>query len=238
MGYDLDQFFRVKTEVRLPGEQKCYLRTLSDLEVRERQSRAVAESRKIRDELRDPESEAYKAFIEPLSAITDDELRQSIIALESVAIRRKVVEEIGPRYIPFPDDPSLEEQQNVQEEREKEEKRVLKEREKAVEGRIKRLEKDLAKRKRAYLISRMKATQENARIVNEFFIAFDRLTIFYSCFTDEQCQDRFFEAPEQIGELSPAILNYLLNEYGKVDQLGVRQLQDFFGMEASSAPSD
>ena len=234
MGYDLDQFFRVKSEIELPGGVKCYLRTLADYEVRERQDRAVLASKKRRDELRDPDSELYKTYIAAIEFATDEDLRASIMALETREITRQVLEEIQPRYIAFPDDATLEEKHEVIGKREKEEKAVRPKRDKAIKARVKALEKDLGKRKRNYLVNRMRVAQENARVLQEFVMAFDRLTVYYSCFKDKRRKERLFKSPEEVGQLSPVVINVLLDQYGRIDQASIRQLQDFFETEASS----
>lgn len=238
MGYHLDHFFRVKSEVELPNGVTCYLRTVADWEVRERQDRAVLASKKRRDELRDPESEAYQTYIEVIEFTSDEDLRRSIVMLESREIRRQALEEIRPRYIAFPDDASLKEKHIVLEKREKEEQSARKKREKVIKSRVKALEKTLSKKEREYLLSRMKAAQESARVLQAFIVAFDRLTVYYSCFKDKARKTRFFNSPEDVGQLTQAIINFLLNEYEKIDGASIRQLQDFFETEPSSEPQE
>lgn len=238
MGYDLDQFFRVKSKVELLNGVTCYLRTLADWEVRERQDRAILASKKRRDELRDPESELYKTYIEVIEFTTDEDLRRSIVLLETREIARQALEEIQPRYIAFPDDASLKEKHEVLEKREKEEQGARKKRDKVIKSRVKALEKTLAKKKREYLLGRMKAAQESARVLQAFVVAFDRLTIYYCCFKDKARETRFFKTPEDVGQLTQAIINFLLDEYGKIDGASIRQLQDFFETEPSSEPQE
>lgn len=228
MGYDLDQFFRVTTKLELPGGTTVYLRTLSDWETRQRTEAALIASTKKRRELRDPETMAHATYVEPINFASEEELRNTISALESRHIARDVVDEMPTPYIPFPDDASLEERQDVVDKREKAEETAQKRRKKAIEARAKKVRKGLAKKKKAHLLERCKTAQINAQALVAYVEAFNRQGVFYSCFKDENRTERFFESPEEANSLPPIIYEKLLAEYATIDRAQSRDLETFF----------
>lgn len=228
MGYDLDDFFRVTTKLELPGGKTLYLRALSDWETRQRTEAALVASTKRRRELRDSESVAHATYIEPIEFGIEEDLRNTIAVLESRNVATDVVDEMPVPYIPFPDDASLEERQDVVEKREQAEKNTEKDRKKAIKARVKKIEKHLAKKKKAYLVGRCKTAQINAQALVAYVEEFNRQGVFYSCFKDENRAERFFESPEETSNLPPLIYDKLLAEYATIDRAQVQDLETFF----------
>jgi len=228
MGYDLDQFFRVTTKLELPGGTTVYLRTLSDWETRQRTEAALVASTKKRRELRDSESMAHATYVEPIGFGSEEDLRNTISSLESRNIARDVVEEMPTPYIPFPDDASLEERQDVVDKRVKAEETAQKRRTKAIEARVKKLEKTLAKKKKAHLVGRCKTAQIKAQALVAYVEEWNRQGVFYSCFKDENRTERFFESPEEAGNLPPIVYGKFLAEYATIDRAQSRDLETFF----------
>ena len=228
MGYDLDQFFRVTTKVELPGGTTLYLRVLSDWETRQRTEAALVASTRKRRELRDSKSVAHATYIEPIGFAIEEDLRNTIAALESRNVARDVVDEMPVPYIPFPDDASLEERQDVVEKREEAEQTTEKDRRKAIEARVKKIKKHLAKKKKAYLLGRCKTAQINTQALVAYVEEFNRQGVFYCCFKDESRTERFFESPEETSSLPPVLYEKLLREYATIDRAQVQDLETFF----------
>lgn len=234
MGYDLDQFFRVKTQIELPRGITVYMRVLSDWETRQRTEAAIVASAQKRRELRDPESIAHATYIESIKWASEDDLRNTILALERRNITREAFDETEVPYIPFPDDASLEERQDVVDRREEAEKDSDKRRQKTIDAKVKSLSKALAKRKKAYLVKRCQTAQIDAQSVVTYVDEFNRQTLFHSCFKDEARKERLFESPDDANALPSLIYDKLLAEYTTIDRAQTRDLVDFFGMATPS----
>lgn len=228
MGFQLDDLWRVITEIDLPGGRKAYCRTLSDWEVRHRQEMAVVGSKHKRDELKDRKSDAYQTYIAPIQFAQRGDLEETIVALEQREFIRQTFEEIKANYVPYPDEATLEERHEVLEAREKEDKRVEEARRKAMEAKAAQLKKTLAKRKKENLVERCQAAQANALVLNAFVEEFNAMTVSLCCFSDEARKQRLFKSADEVKALNPLILDKLLGAYREIDRVNIEQLQDFF----------
>jgi len=101
---------------------------MSDLDVRERDRIALEASREEADRLRDESSEEHKELIAPLLDMSDDEMRIAIVAFQGRQYWRDIEDELPHQYVPFPDDATLEERQEVLRKREVHEEEVRQER--------------------------------------------------------------------------------------------------------------
>lgn len=131
----VDRLFRSTTEVEL-AERKVRVHALSDLELQERHRRALEASMRLGRALKDPNSGEYLSTLEPIVTATRDVLVTVCVNAKRREFVGEAEKEIPYTFLPFPDNATQEEQEQVLHERILQEERLRLDRQKWVEEKL------------------------------------------------------------------------------------------------------
>ena len=232
---DIDRMMRAYTRV---GD--ITIRALSDLDVRERDRIALEASRVEADELRDEGSEKHGELIAPLLEISDDEMRAAIVAFQGRQFWRDIEAELTYEYIPFPDDATLEERQEVLRKREAHEEQVRKERATVIAKRIAALDEKVQNWTTEVLQREVQRRSVAAHSMAKYADVWNYVTLVLACFKDGK---PLFEKWDDVPEMSSRVVEKLFAVYREVDSVDVWELEKNFstdviraGLEQPSSP--
>jgi len=118
---DISSLFFYKKPVTITGnkdkELTVYMRLVGDAELQRARVKALRDSRKLRDALKDKNSDEYLAFIPDISEVEKDRLVELSLVMSLKEISADIAQEIE---LPFPEEPgskaTLEEQEAYQKE--------------------------------------------------------------------------------------------------------------------------
>lgn len=232
---DIDRMLRAYTQV---GD--VTVRALSDLDVRERDRIALEASREKADELRDEQSEEYKELIAPMLDMDDSEMKAAIVAFQGRQYWRDIEAELQYEYIPFPDDATLEERQEVLRKREVHEEQVRKERATVIAKRIATFDEKVQIWTTEVLQREMQRRAVAAHSMAKYADVWNYATLVLACFRNGK---PLFETWEDVPEMSSRAVEGLFTAYRKVDSVDVWELEKNFltdtiqvGSEQTSSP--
>src|SRR3989304_812556 len=78
--FDIDKFFRVSKATTLPDGMEVTVRTLSDVELKARESHSLGVVAKMTETLKDPTTTEYQNKIVPLNEATDASIIDTLVA--------------------------------------------------------------------------------------------------------------------------------------------------------------
>ena len=225
---DISSLFFYKKPVTLTGNDKeltVYMRLVGDAELHRARVKALRDSRKLRDALKDKTSDEYLAFIPDIEDVDKDRLVELSLVVSLKEISAEVAEETD---VPFPEEPksgaSLEEQEAYQKEideyPDKREKIIRKKiLERAAEFKEELKERTLAQLKKDYLASIVNELCE-AELAKSFY---DHI-IFFSLYKNDKYKEPLFENFEEYLALPSDVKEMLLKEYKNLE-LGMDELK-------------
>ena len=214
---DIDRMLRAYTQV---GD--VTVRALSDLDVRERDRIALEASREEADELRDEESKKYKELIAPMLDMDDSEMKAAIVAFQGRQYWRDIENELPYDYIPFPDDATLEERQEVLRKREAHEKQVRGDRATVIAKRIATLDEKVQAWTTEVLQREMQRRAVAAHSMAKYADVWNYATLVLACFKDGK---PLFKAWGDVPEMSSRAVEDLFTAYREVDLVDVWELE-------------
>lgn len=218
MDVQIDGRFRAYTEVG-----GIIVRALSDLDVQERRKVALLASEEEREELGNKEGDHYKELVvESLEDATEGVLREALLQFAVADLTRDAEDLLPFRFVPFPNDASLEERHGVLRQREEHEAEIRAERLKYVDQRVDKLrEKSLAWEYDVLL-------RETERKIVESWIwakytqVFQYQTLVLSCFKDGA---PLFKCWEDVPKNSDKFVKRLFSAYREVDSVDPWELE-------------
>ena len=232
---DIDRMLRAYTQV---GD--VTVRALSDLDVRERDRIALEASREEADELRDEKSENHKELIAPMLDMSDDEARAAIVAFQGRQYWRDVENELPYEYVPFPDDATLEERQEVLRKREVHEEEIRGQRAAVIAKRIATFDEKVQIWTTEVLQREMQRRAIAAHSTAKYADAWNYATLVLACFRNGS---PLFKTWEDVPEMSARAIEELFTAYREVDSVDVWELEKNFstgniqgGSEQSNSP--
>jgi len=202
-----------------------YMRLVGDAELQRARVKALRDSRKLRDALKNPKSDEHLAFIPDLVDFPREKLIEIVLLSKIKEISSDVVDEVE---IPFPEEleegATLEEQENYQKEiDEYPNKRELAVKEEIVKRAAKikdeLLEKNEDVLKQEYLLS-----LRNELCEVELTKSFYEHLIFFSLYKEDTYKKPLFKSFEDYTSLPQEIKEQLLEEYKSLE-LGMDELK-------------
>lgn len=202
-----------------------YMRLVGDAELQRARVKALRDSRKLRDALKDKNSDEYLAYMPDVEDLSKERLVEVILLGRLKEISSDVVDEVE---IPFPKEPeedaTLEEQEQYQLEidkypekreqivREEIIKRSTEVKKELLEMNVKQLQKD-------YIVSLRNELCE-ATLTTSFY----EHIIFYSLYKNSDYKEHLFDNFEDYSNLPSEIKMELLEEYKNLE-LGMDELK-------------
>ena len=214
---DIDRMLRAYTQV---GD--VTVRALSDLDVRERDRVALEASREEADELRDEQSEKYKELIAPMLDMDDGEMRAAIVAFQGRQYWRDIEAELQYEYIPFPDDATLEERQEVLRRREVHEEEIRGQRATVIAKRIATFDEKVQIWTTEVLQREMQRRAIAAHSMAKYADVWNYATLVLACFEDGK---PLFRTWEDVPKMSSRAVEGLFTAYREVDSVDVWELE-------------
>lgn len=202
-----------------------YMRLVGDAELQRARVMALRDSRKLRDALKDPNSDEHLAYIPSVEDIEKDKLIEVITLSKIKEVSIKVMDEIE---IPFPTEPSSDATLEEQEEYQKQVDEYPAKREKLLQAEIikrtgeekKKLQKqNLEDLKKEYLLS-----LRNELCEMTLTASFYNHIVFFSLYKDKNYKTRLFTDYEEYENLPAEIKEELLEEYKSLE-LGTDELK-------------
>lgn len=227
---DIDRMLRAYTQV---GD--ITVRALSDLDVRERDRIALEASREKADELRDEQSEEYKELIAPMLLMDDSEMKAAIVAFQGRQYWRDIEAELQYEYIPFPDDATLEERQEVLRKREVHEEQVRQERATVIAKRIATFDEKVKIWTTEVLQREMQRRAVAAHSMAKYADVWNYATLVLACFRNGK---PLFKTWEDVPEMSSRAVEDLFTAYREVDSVDVWELEKNFSTDTIQVGSE
>jgi hypothetical protein len=186
----MEKLFNWKTTVEIRGVT-IYVRVVSDQSLDDARRNALLESRKLRRSLRDPNSDDYLIYLDPLNDLDDDQLRTIIT---NVAMRRVMGEYINtnprPELATLGDYPTQEQQENYEAAKEQREEDYLNAMQEYVAAWQADFLKSLETKDRTYLLNAAKANRVDQVCEEKFSDVFEAHVIASSLYADEKYKNR------------------------------------------------
>lgn len=218
MELGIDEFLRVHTKVG-----KITVKALSDLDVRERDRIALRASRDYADALGEEDSEEFQEHVAPLLEMDAVDMRTAIASVQERQFWRDAEDELPFDYVPFPDEPTLEERQDVLRRREEHEDGVKEKRRQAVAKRlanfIEKMQDWSDEMLRRQLRNRAIANLSWARYADVYTWA----TLALACFDGDG--KPYFSSYEKVAKTSSKMTAKLFEAYRHVDSVDPWELE-------------
>ena len=214
---ELDRMLRAYTKV---GD--VTVRALSDLDVRERDRIALEASREEADRLRDEASDGYGELVAPLLEIGDDEMRAAIVAFQGRRYWRDIENELPYQYVPFPDDATLEERQEVLRKRETHEELIREERASVIAKRIAAFDEKVQSWTTEVLRREIQRRAIASHSLAKYADVWNYVTLVLACFRDGK---PLYKKWEDVPEMATRAVERLFTAYREVDSVDPWELE-------------
>ena len=226
---DISSLFYYRKPVTVIGKNAepttFYMRLVGDAELQRARVKALRDSRVLRDELKNPESDKHLAFIPNIEELETEKLIEIILLSRLKEISGEVIKEIK---IPFPEELGSESTLEEQEEYQKLVDDYPKKRERIVrEEIIKRAagaKEELVARKKATLKQDYLMSLRNELCELELTKSFYDHIVFFSLYTKEDYKTPLFNSFDEYRDLPSEIKEQLLDEYRSLE-LGMDELK-------------
>jgi hypothetical protein len=217
MDIGLDRMLRAHTKV---GD--ITVRALSDLDVRERDRVALEESRKEADRLRDEQSDGYGELIAPMLEMSEDEMRAAVVAFQGRQFWRDIEDELPFQYIPFPDEATLEERQEVLRKREAHEEEIRQERTEVIAKRLVAFNDKVQNWTLEVLKQEVMRRAVAAHSLAKYADVYQYMTLVLACLKNGK---PLFKKWKDVPEMSSRALEKLFAAYREVDSVDPWELE-------------
>lgn len=210
----LDKFFNWKHNINYRG-MTFHQRLVSQKVIEEARKYALLESRKMRQKLRDPSSDEYIIYIDPVHDLSDDEIRDFIA---QSAMRDAVEEYIKANPKPVisqPQSDKLADVEQFEEDKEQRDAMYAELVQKHAEDVYNRVLNGLANVDREGLIDRYRRIQVDRVCEDVFTNEFEDYVLSASLYTDESFKKRAFTL-EEFKELPSDARLFFRSSYNKI----------------------
>jgi hypothetical protein len=219
--YSLDALFRVKTktEVTVRGQKRTYyLRTISEAAEDFRQNHAVAKARQAGRELKDTSSLAYEEFFGDIDEMTAEEIVETQLLLKRNEFEQEARREIHAEDSPEPpDNPTVADIVDNEEQLEEIAQAVEDERQKCAEEHLKAWRDEQVGKP----IEELREGVRESRRLTAMNIAFSRghrnATLYHAVYTDKKYEKKLFETVQEVYEADPNLTGQLTAAYNQLD---------------------
>lgn len=191
----LDKFFKWKHNI-VYRDMTFHQRLVSHKVIEEARKYALLESRKVRQKLRDPQSDEYLIYIDPVNDFSDNELRELIARDAAQDAAEEYIKANPKRIVPRPESDNLADIERYEEEKEQRDNDYAEEVQKHVEDVYNRVLISLANLDRDSLVERYRRIQTDKVCENVFSTEFEDYVLAASIFTDEHFKKRAFSLDE------------------------------------------
>ena len=212
----LDDFMRVSTEIDLPDQSKATLRVLSDIELNARRNYALAESVKITEQLKNPESELYGLKIKPVEDFTLDSLLGIVSEDRVQELIREAKDFYRVDFKPEPERPSDKELVENRVEQAKHEKEVAEAQAKHVLTGLTDYRQKFNELPRE---TQIKEVQSRAVWVYAASSAQDAEVYYTLWCAVERDGEKVWESPEEVMKLDRRVITKLYQQYKELDAI-------------------
>ncbi len=214
--YTVDELFRASKAIELVG-RKLKVRALGDYELQLRNRFALLARVKAENSLKDPQSDDFKAVILPLREESDSVLRSTLTRMWDWESWQTAYQEIQPKYYPFPDKPTPEEEAEIVAKREAEPERLRNLREQFVKEKIEENQKRYAEADHAKLLS------ESERLIIRAYgqTESDAENVHRTLLMAVQKEDGspYFKNLDEVRQLHSSVITKLMEEFSEVNNL-------------------
>jgi len=194
-----------------------YQRVVTDQVIEDSRKAALLESRKLRHSLRNPSTDDYLVFIDPMEDLTDDELIASIVYMASREVMRDYIQRT-PRPIlePLGDYPGQEEQENREAALEEREEQYIKDMQEYIEKWSEEFTTTLKARTRAQLAALYRRHRTDGVCEERFTEEFEDRVFAASLYTDDTYKKRLFSSVDEYRQLPVDVRAKVREEYDTI----------------------
>jgi hypothetical protein len=208
----MEKVFKWKKMVEI-DDTKFFMRVVSDQVVDDARRTALLESRKLRRSLRDKDSDDHLIYLDPIADLVQEELI-NLITLAAVRDVMRNYMQTTPRPVAMPlsDNPTQEEQENYEAEKEERDDAYAKDMQQYVESWRKEFVGGLEKKSETELLHLAKRYRTDAVCEDHFQQVFEDHVVSASLYKDEKYKDRAFTV-QQFKQLPSSVKTRLVNAY-------------------------
>lgn len=211
----MTKLFKWTTKVEYNGET-LHMRIVGDSVLDDARREALLESRKLRRELRNPDSMDYLIYLDPLEDLDEAELRDVILVTSMRDVMREYLQNTPRPVLPaLGDNPSQEDQENYEAEKEGREQVYIDNMTHHVDNWREGYAKTLEGKDRAALMTMAKKLRTDVACEQRFTEVFEEAVVCASVYTDQKYTKRMF-TPEQYAELPFELKSQLRNAYNTI----------------------
>lgn len=209
------KLFRWKSHVTIEGID-FYIRVVSDQVIDDARREALLAARKLRRDLRNPDSDDYLIHLDPLADLDTKELQNLVIVVAMREIMRDYLN-TNPRPVitPLGDNPTQEEQEEFEAAKESREAEYLADMEAYVANWRTDFEAGLVKRTDEQLLHMARANRIDQVCEERFSAIFEDYVVAASIYTNDTYKTKMF-TPEQYKELPSEIRQKLRDAYNNM----------------------
>lgn len=216
----VQKLFAYKKEVAVNDDVLVYMRIPGDQVVEDARNAALLESRKLRRELRNPESDAYLLHIDAMEDLEDDDLIQACANLAVRDVMRDFVNANPKASLPeLSDYPTQAEQEEYAAAKVERENEYLRSLQAYVEDWRKSYTSGLRKQNRDKLKNAFHKLKTDRVCEEKFSEMFEDLIIVEAIFADADCKQRAFTVAE-FNNLPSVVKNRLRSEFSTLSISG------------------
>jgi len=211
----LAKLFRWKTKETIEGVD-FYIRVVSDQAIDDARREALLEARKLRRSLRDPNSDDYLIYLDPLSDLTDDQLRNVVTTSAMREVMRDYFNTNPRPVLPaLGDNPTQAEQEEYEVAKEEREGAYIADMEIYVENWRKDFVAMLEKRDTEWLLRTARANRTDQVCEERFSEVFQEYVVAAAIYTDDKYKTRMFTV-EQYRQLPTEVKERLRDAYNNM----------------------
>lgn len=226
----LDKLMRITSSIQVKVRGKelvVYLRTLSVNDDAARRSFAFAAARSARMALRQEGSDLYEQKVAFLRDATPEEMIEIILSARRVRYWQEAINTIHQENEPEPpDNPSIGEILDAEEQEEAEIKSVEQKRQAYVDEQVTVNSEALRNRAAVELYTEALEAQTEMCLTDIYNRAWNQASLYGCCWQDKSFRTRFFDSPLEAGEMAPELQASLLTAYYELDSWTEEELKN------------
>lgn len=213
-------YYKDKFEIKTANNQTLtvYMRVIGDAELNRAKVFALRESRKLREKLKDPESDEALAYLPDIYNLSKEELVQNLLSVLSQVIAKEAVMEYKFTIPPEPKSTaSLEEQEDYQEEVDKFDDDYENELSKLIQEKLKKEEERLNSLSEEVLRTQLEKELINQVCEYHMVERFRAMCAFFGTYKDENYKQRLFSTFEEFDNLPKDVKEEFISFYNKLE---------------------
>jgi len=217
----IDRLMRVTSTVTISvrgKSQKIYLRTLGAINAQARTDYATSRTRKLLVALRDPQSEAYRTYLDAIEGTPREDMLQRAYMMGLARIYRDTKDEVRPDDVLEPsDNPTITEVMDYENRREQAETDALDERSRLAQEKYAAYKAELEAMDDIALVEQLRDLMIDSLLNSEWGKASNDATLYYCSFRDAGHKTHYFESVGEVAEADPELYNELVSAYVELD---------------------